>query len=238
MLHPRILVRCPGCDSQRRSDARQRAVEEVAAPSRKRKNAAPADGDTREVKRRGTAAASTSSSSAYDYCESPPATLEIPRGPLYQDVSDDDDDEFTFSPASPPLTQMTEDEKTAPPPTLYVFPDETVVLTPDGGCVHIPDQHTITQSEPSTIEDEDDEVDEDELGEDPAPASHMNSKVCFIMMEEAISHIITNQWRSSAPSPLEEVTTDVLQGLAATILSAVFNELMMSYARINIRRLP
>ena len=133
-------------------------------------------------------------------------------------MSDDDDDEFTFSPASPPLTQMTEDEKTAPPPTL--------------------NQHTITQPEPSTIEDEDDEVDEDELGEDPAPASHMNSKVCFIMKEEAISHIITNQWRSSAPSPLEEVTTDVLQGLAATILSAVFNELMMSYARINIRRLP
>ena len=112
------------------------------APSRKRKNAAPADGDTREVKRRGTAAASTSSSSdtSHDYCESPPAAQEIPWGPLYQAVSDDDDDdEFTFSPASPPLTQMTEDEKAAPPPTLYVFPDETVVLTPDGGCVHIPD---------------------------------------------------------------------------------------------------
>ena len=135
-----------------------------------------------------------------------------------------------------------EDEKTAPPP-LYVFPDETVVLTPDGGCVRIPDQPTTQLStmeaqEDDDKDDEDDEDDEDELGADPAPASHMNSKVCIIMMEEAISHIITNQCRSSAPSPLEEVTTDVLQALTATILSAVFHELMMSYARINIRRLP
>ena len=80
----------------------------------------------------------------------------IPWGPLYQDVSDDDDDdEFTFSPASPPLTQTTEeeDEKTAPP-TLYVFPDETVVLTPDGGCVRIPDQPT---TQPSTMEAQEDD---------------------------------------------------------------------------------
>ena len=85
---------------------------------------------------------------------------------------------------------------------------------------------------------EDDEDDEDELAADPAPASHMNTKVCIIMMEEAISHMITNQWRSSPPSTLEEVTTDVCQSLTATILSAVFHELMMSYARINIRRQP
>ena len=199
------------------------------APSRKRKNVVPADGDTREVKRRGTAAASTSSSSdtSHDYCESPPAAQEIPWGPLYEYVSDDDDDdEFTFSPASPPLTQMTEDEKTAPPSTLYVFPDATVVLTPDGGCVHIPDQHTITQPEPSTIEDDDDEP-----AADQAHASNMNTKVCNIMLEEAISHIITNQWRSTAPSTVEEVTLDVCQSLAATILSAAFQD-------INIRRQP
>ena len=158
-------------------------------------------------------------------------------------MSDDDaDDEFTFSPASPPLTQMTEEDEKTAPPTLYVFPDSTVVLTPDGGCVRIPDQPTTQlstmEAQKEDDDDEDDEDDEDELGADPAPASHMNTKVCIIMMEEAISHIITNQWRSSAPSPLEEVTTDVLQALASTILSAVFNELMMSYARINIRRLP
>ena len=205
-------------------------------PSRKRKSTAPADGDTREVKRRGTAAASTSSSSSdtsHDYCESPPAAQEIPWGPLYVDVSDDDDDEFTFSPASPPLT---EDEKTAPPPTLYVFPDSTVVLTPDGGCVRIPDQPT-TQPEPSTMEAQEDD-DEDEPAADEAHASNLNTKVCIIMMEEAISHIITNQWRSTAPSTLEEVTTDVCHSLTATILSAEFQEIMMSYARINIRRQP
>ena len=174
---------------------------------------------------------------SHDYCESPPAAQEIPWGPLYVDVSDDDDDdEFTFSPASPPLTQMTEDEKTAPPPTLYVFPDATVVLTPDGGCVHIPDQPT-TQPEPSTMEAQEDD-DEDEPAADKAHASNMNTQVCNIMMEKAISHIITNQWRSTAPSTVEEVTLDVCQSLAATILSAEFQEIMMSYARINIRRQP
>ena len=209
------------------------------APSRKRKTTAPTDGDTRVVKQRCTVAAATSSSSSdtsHDYCESPPAAQEIPWGPLYQNESeDDDDDEFTFSPASPPLTQRTE-EKTAPSPsTLYVFPDATVVLTPDGMCVHIPDQHSITQPEPSIIEEDDDE---DEPAADQAHASNMNSKVCKIMMEEAISHIITNQWRATAPSTVEEVTLDVCQSLAATILSATFQEIMMAIARINIRRQP
>ena len=212
--------------------------EEEVAPSRKRKSTAPADGDTREVKRRGTAA-SSSSSSSHDYCESPPAAQEIPWGPLYQDVSDDDDDEFTFSPASPPLTQMTEEDEKTAPPTLYVFPDATVLLTSDGGCVRIPDQPA-TQPEPSTMEaqEDDENDDEDEPAASQAHASNMNTKVCIIIMEEAISHIITNQWRKSAPSTLEEVTTDVCQSLTATILSAVFHELMMAYARINIRRQP
>ena len=129
-----------------------------------------------------------------------------------------------------------EDEKTAPP-TLYVFPESTVVLTPDGGCVRIPDQPA-NQPEPSTMEAQEEEEEEDEPAADQAHASNMNTQVCIIMMEEAISHIITNQWRSSVPSTLEEVTTDVYQSLTATILSAVFHELMMSYARINIRRQP
>ena len=161
---------------------------------------------------------------------------------MYQDDDDDDDDnddEFTFSPASPPLTQMTEEDEKTAPPTLYVFPESTFVLTPDGGCVRIPDQPA-NQPEPSTMEEQEEEVedDEDEPAADQAHASNLNTKVCIIMMEEAISHILTNEWRKSAPSTLEEVTTDVCQSLTATILSAVFHELMMSYARINIRRQP
>ena len=156
---------------------------------------------------------------------------------MYQDV-DDDDDEFTFSPASPPLTQMTEEDEKTAPPTLYVFPDSTVVLTPDGGCVRIPDQPA-NQPEPSTMEEEEqeEEDDEDEPAAGQAHASNLNTKVCIIMMEEAISHMITNEWRKSTTT-LDEVTTDVCQSITATIMSTVFHELMMAYARINIRRQP
>ena len=115
----------------------------------KRQKTAPADDDTRVVEHR---------------CDSPPAAQEIPGGPLYESESDDDtiasspahededdDADFTFSPASPPLTQSTEDQRTMSVPiTLYVFPDETVVLKPDGGCDRIADKHTITQPKPST----------------------------------------------------------------------------------------
>ena len=133
-----------------------------------------------------------------------------------------------------------EDEKTAPP-TLYVFSDSTVVLTPDGGCVRIPDQPA-NQPEPSTMEDEEEEEqeeedDEDEPVVDQAHASNLNTKVCIIMMEEAISHMIINEWRKSTTT-LDEVTTDVCQSITATIMSMVFHELMMAYARINIRRQP
>ena len=197
------------------------------APSRKRKRTAPVDGDTREVKRRDTAA---SSSTSHDYCESPPAAQEIPWGPMYEDVDDDDDDdEFTFSPATQTTKEEEEDAKTAPP-TLYLFPDSTVVLTPDGGCVRIPDQPA-NQPEPSTMEEE------EEPSTDQDHASNLNTKVCIIMMEEAISHIITNEWRKSSTT-LDEVTTDVFHSITSTILSAVFHELMMAYARINIRRQP
>ena len=175
----------------------------------KRKKTAPADDDTRVVKHRCTGArlTPTSAGTSQDYCDSPPAAQEIPWGPLYEDVSesdddaiasspaheaDDDDDDFTFSPASPPLTQRTEDERaTSSPPTLYVFPDETVVLKPDGGCVRIADQHTITQPKPSTSTIEDDDDDEDE------PAAN---KVCFMTMQKNIARIITNQWRATTPS--------------------------------------
>ena len=82
----------------------------------------------------------------------------------YNDVDEDaiasspaheneDDDAFEFSPASPPpLTQSTQEDM-ASIPRLYVFPDETVVVTADGEHIRIPDQHTITHPKPSTIED-------------------------------------------------------------------------------------
>ena len=161
-------------------------------PSRKCQKTAPADGDTRVVEYR---------------CDSPPAAQEIPGGPLYQSLSDDedaiasspahededDDADFTFSPASPPLTQRTEDKR-ASPITLYVFPDETVVLNPDGGCDRIADQHTITQPKPSTSTIEDEDNDEDES------AADQSRKVCFMKMEKIIAQIITNQWWASTPS--------------------------------------
>ena len=192
------------------------------APSRKRKTSATADGDIREVKRRDTAA---SPSTSNDYCESPPAAVPLPW-----DVDDDDDDDeqhdddFKFSPASPPLTQTTErEEETAPPPTLYVHPDSTVVLTPDGGSVRIPDRPANQPEipEPSTSH---------------TYASHMNTEVSKIMIEESLSHIITNEWRTSSQT-LEEVTTSICESITATILSPEWHELMKSYARINIRRL-
>ena len=209
--------------------------EDEVTPSWKRQKTAPADGDTRVVEYR---------------CDSPPAAQEIPGGPLYQSLSDDedaiasspahededDDADFTFSPASPPLTQRTEDERTTTvsPPMLYVFPDETVVLTPDGGCVRIPDQHTITHPKPSTstIEDDDDaDDDEDEPADDPR-------KVCFLKMQTNIARLITHQWRTSAPSTVEEVTVDVCRSLAVTVLSAAYQDIIMKYVRCNIRRQP
>ena len=201
----------------------------------KRQKTAPADEDTRVVKHRCN-------------CDSPPAAQEIPGGPLYESEfdddaiasspahEDDDDADFTFSPASPPLTQRTEDERAMSPITLYVFPDETVVLKPDGGCDRIADKHTITQPKPSTSTIEDDDDDEDESAADQAHDSKLDSKVCLMTMENTISHIITNQWIATTPSTVEEVTVDVCQALAFTILSAAFQEIMMAYVRINIRR--
>ena len=234
--------------------------EDEVTPSWKRQKTAPADDDTRVVEYR---------------CDSPPAAQEIPGGPLYQSLSDDedaiasspahededDDADFTFSPASPPLTQRTEDERTTTvsPPKLYVFPDETVVLTPDGGCVRIPDQHTITHPKPSTstIEDDDDADDDDE--DEPAHPKPSTStieddddaddddedepaddsrKVCFLKMQTHIARLIAHQWRTSAPSTVEEVTVDVCRSLAVTVLSAAYQDIIMKYVRCAIRRQP
>ena len=202
--------------------------EEEVTSSWKRQKTAPADDDTRVVEHR---------------CDSPPAAQEIPGGPLYESESDDDaiasspahededdDADFTFSPASPPLTQSTEGQRTMSVPiTMYVFPDETVVLKPDGGCDRIADKHTITQPKPSTSTIEDDDNDEDES------AADQSRKMCFMKMEKTIAQIITNQWWATATSTVEEVTVDVCQTLAATMLSAAFQEIMMAYVRSNIR---
>ena len=197
-------------------------------PSWKRQKTAPADGDTRVVEYR---------------CDSPPAAQEMPGEPLYQSLSDDedaiasspahededDDADFTFSPALPPLTQRTQDER-ASPITMYVFPDETVVLNPDGGCNRIADQHTITQPKQSTIEDDSDD-DEDEPADD-------SRKVCFLKMQTNIARLIAHQWRTSAPSTVEEVTVDVCRSLAVTVMSAAYQDILMKYVRCAIRRQP
>ena len=139
---------------------------------------------------------------------------------------DDDDKDFTFSPASPPpLTQSTEVERTtptSPTPTLYVFPNSTVVLTPDGGCEYIADKHTITYPKPSTSTAND---------EDPR-------KVCYLDMQNNIAALIAEEWRASAPSTIEEVTVDVCRSLAFTILSAPYQDIIMKYVRCAIRRQP
>ena len=145
---------------------------------------------------------------------------------------EDDDDDFTFSPASPPpLTQRTEDERTttAPPTTLYVFPNSTVALKPDGGCECIADKHTITHPQPSTstIEDDDDANDDED-----------SRKVCYLAMQNNIASLIAEEWRASAPSTVEEVTVDVCRSLAFTILSAAYQEIIMKYVRCAIRRQP
>ena len=152
--------------------------------------------------------------------------------------NDDDDKDFKFSPASPPpppLTQSTEVERTTPttsttttststttPTTLYVLPNSTIVLTPDGGCEYIPDQRTITPPKPSTSTAND---------EDPR-------KVCYLDMQNNIAALIAEEWRASAPSTIEEVTVDVCRSLAFTILSAPYQDIIMKYVRCAIRRQP
>ena len=167
----------------------------------------------------------------------------------------EDDDNFSFSPASPPPppppTQSTEEEEDIP--RLYVFPDETVVVTADGEHIRIPDQdtktHLITQStstiedpkpSTSTIEDpkpststveeeEEDDDDDDKEEEDPR-------KVCFLAMQTHMGRLIAHQWRKAAPLTIEEVTVDVCRSMAVTVLSAPYQEILMKYVRCAIRR--
>ena len=225
--------------------------EDEVTPSGKRQKPAPADGDTtvtsqdsppvnQEVDLPWGPVESLSDS------ESEPDDIIIKTPPHYYDDVDEeaiasspahekeDDDDFTYSPASPPLiaSMQVERASSASPPRLYVFPDETVVVTPDGGHIHIPDQHTITHPKPSTSTIEDDadhDNDEDESAED-------SRKVCFIQMQTNIARLIAHQWRISAPSTVEEVTVDVCRSLAVTVLSAAYQDILMKYVRCAIRR--
>ena len=218
--------------------------EDEVTPSWKRQKTAPADGDTRVVVEY-PAAQEISGEPLYQSLsesESEGDGFIIRTPPHYYDEVDEeaiasspaheneDDDDFTYSPTSPPLIESTQDER-ASPPRLYVFPDETVVVTPDGGHIHIPDQHTITHPKPSTstIEDDTDQDDEDESTED-------SRKVCFIKMQTNIARLIAHQWRISAPSTVEEVTVDVCRSLAVTVLSAAYQDILMKYVRCAIRR--
>ena len=169
----------------------------------------------------------------------------------YDDVDEDaiasspahekeNDDNFTFSPASPPpLTQSTHEDMTIP--RLYVFPDETVVVTGDGEHIRIPDQNTkthpmmITQST-STVEDP-----KPSTVEDPKPSTSTTEeedprKVCVLAMQTHIAYLIAHQWRISAPSTVEEVTVDVCRSLAVTMLSAQYQEIIKKYVRCAIRQ--
>ena len=241
-------------------------------PSWKRQKTAPADGDTRVVVEYrcdsppanqeaadlpwGPLYQSSSESESVDdafIINTPPHYYDevdeeaIASSPAHEN---EDDDNFTFSPASPPpLTQSTQEDM-ASIPRLYVFPDETVVVTADGEHIRIPDQHTITHPKPSasssiithpkqststithpkpstsTIED-----DATDAEEDPR-------KVCYLKMQNNIAGLIAEEWRASAPSTVEEVTVDVCRSLAVTILSAPYQEIIMKYVRCAIRRQP
>ena len=238
-------------------------------PSWKRQKTAPADGDTRVVVEYrcdlppanqeaadlpwGPLYQSSSESESVDdafIINTPPHYYDevdeeaIASSPAHEN---EDDDNFTFSPASPPpLTQSTQEDM-ASIPRLYVFPDETVVVTADGEHIRIPDQHTITHPKPSasssiithpkpstsTIEDPKPSTstmeEDDDAKEDPR-------KVCFLTMQTNIARLIAHQWRRSAPSTVEEVTVDVCRSLAVTVLSAPYQEILMKYVRCAIRR--
>ena len=129
-----------------------------------------------------------------------------------------DDEDFEFSPASPPLVQRKQDDDDddddddASLTTLYVFPDKTVVLTRDGEQVDIPDQRTITHAKPepepqpltSTAhaheEDDDDDATADTEEEEDADKT---DKVCFHKMQLHLARMITQLWRRTAPATVK-----------------------------------
>ena len=243
-------------------------------PSRKRHKPNPADGDTRVVVvvedrcdsppanqealaelpwgplYQSSSESESESGIDYSILNTPPHYYDdvdedaIASSPAYEKENDDN---FTFSPASPPpLTQSTHEDMTIP--RLYVFPDETVVVTADGEHIRIPDQNTIIHPQPSTVEDPkpstatiEDPKPSTATIEDPKPSTSTKEeedprKVCFLEMQTHIARLIAQQWRISAPSTIEEVTVDVCRSLAVTVLSAGYQNIIMNYVRCAIRR--
>ncbi|KAI0227857.1 hypothetical protein LSAT2_021651 [Lamellibrachia satsuma] len=196
------------------------------------------EAEEKEVKRQRGEAPTTSTQTHDSY----PETQEMPWGPLY--VSDDDDDDEK-------MTMKTVRKK---PRLKTPASKATVVLKPDGGVVNIPDQ-CIKESEPSTSTQEEDAFpasqthtnttttnnnnnnnnnnEEEEEEESSANLGHL--QVCYIMLEEAMSHIVANEWRQSSQS-LQDITQHVCETTAASILSTQYQERLLSQARLVIRR--
>ena len=198
----------------------RKSYEVEVSTSSKRQTSDMEDGDTRQVvvmkKRRDTSASPPPSSSAAaypDYYESPPASQAVP----WEIDDDDDNDDFQFSPASP-LTQSTKREETAPPsPTLYVFPEASVLLMADCGAVRIPDR-SANQSSTSQREDS------PEPSTSQTYSSEEEPEVCKIMIEEAVSKLIIYTWRRSDRT-FDEVTKTIFEEITATIMSPEWHEL-------------
>ena len=248
-------------------------------PSRKRQKPTPADGDTRVVVVEdrcdsppanqeallelpwGPIYESLSSSDSESVVVVDDDSILNTPPHYYDDVDEDaiasspahekeNDDNFTYTPASPPpLTQNTHEDKTIP--ILYVFPDETVVVKAEGEHIRIPDKNTKTQpitiTQSTSTEDlQSSTIEEPKRStiEDPKPSTSTKEeetderKVCFLEMQNNIADVIVAQWRATAPSTVEEVTVDVCRSLAVTMLSAPYQEILMKYARCAIRRLP
>ena len=156
----------------------------------------------------------------------------------------DDDKDFAFSPASPPptppptttsTTSTTTTRSTSTAPTLYVLPNSTIVLSPDGGCKHIPDQRTITPPKPSTSTADDDEEDRKPS---TSTANDDERQVCshHIQIQNNIVSLIARKWRTSAPSTIEDTTLDVSRDVAFSILAASYQNMLMNYVRCAIGR--
>ena len=241
-------------------------------PSWKRQKTAPADGDTRVVVeyRCDSPPANQEAadlpwgplyqSSSESESESVDDAFIINTPPHYYDEVDEeaiasspaheneDDDNFTFSPASPsPLTQSTQEDM-ASIPRLYVFPDETVVVTADGEHIRTPDQHTITHPKPSasssiithpkpstsTIEDPKPSTstmeEDDDAKEDPTKG---------VFSHNANEHSTLNSAPVAEIRPIDGRRSNcgrVCRSLAVTVLSAPYQEILVKYVRCAIRR--
>ena len=135
-----------------------------------------------------SAAAAAAAVTAYhDEYESPPAAQTVPWD-MYDDDDDYDDDndndDFEFSPASPPLTQSTERQETSSPPTVYILPNASVVLSEDDPT-YIPNRPP--NPEPST-----------------SYSTEMSLQVCDILIEEGVGNLIVHRLHRSQLSLYED----------------------------------